>query len=67
MIFNCRFVASSVDNFFATVAARRDTTTVAYGVEKPYFVPQMFSSFVFLSAISIFLWSLGSANVRHVH
>ncbi len=34
---------------------------------KPSFVPQMFSSLVFLSAISIFLSSLGLANVQHVH
>ncbi len=34
---------------------------------KPSFVPQTFSSFVFLSAISIFLSLLASANVRHVH
>ncbi len=47
-------------------AAQRNTTTVASGVDtvyKPSFFPLLF----FLSAISIFLSSLGSANVCHVH
>ncbi len=61
MIFNGRFVASSVDRFSCCGVARH----LVYTWYKPSFVPPTFFSVVFYSQISIFLSLLSSANVRH--
>ncbi len=70
-----RCVLTQISNDFQRSLCRvqcRQTLAVAawrpvYTRCKPSFVPQTFFLFWFLSAISIFLSLLGSANFRHVH